>query len=104
MDFSITNLIAVLISTFFTGESLLSPTATRVSASLIFFIFSSKFNMCDVAPEYTRNVSMSWFLFDVFAIKSFSYITSYVSFFADYFSAFSFCINTFLRDCLLCNN
>ena len=54
---------------------LLYPTVTCVSASLRFVIFSSKSTMFYVTPESTINVSLSWFLFEVFAINSLSKIT-----------------------------
>ena len=50
---------------------LLSPTVTRVLASLRFVMFSSDFAICDVAPESAIVIFMSCYWFDVFAIDIF---------------------------------
>ena len=49
----------------------LSPTATLVSVSCMFVVFYLFVTMCDVAPEFTINVSLSYLFINPFAIYIF---------------------------------
>ena len=84
-----TSLIYVLIATFGPVRFILSPKVSCLSDSLRFVIFSSKCTMFDVLPESAINVSLSWSLFDAVMINSSTYITSYMSLFADVLRFFS---------------
>ena len=101
MGLSITSLIAVPIETFLSVRVLISHTVILFSASLRFVIFSSEFNMCDVAPESAINVSLPCYWLDVFVINRLSYIMSSAMLFADYFPPFSSCRNTLICELVI---
>ena len=71
---------------------------------LEFCHISSCFTMCNVAPESAIILLLSCSWFDVLAINSLFYITSFVKNLQIIFPHFSSCINPFLRDWSFFNN
>ena len=103
-QFSVASLIAVPITTFTPESVLLSPMVTHVSASLSFFMFSSEFNICDMASESVIHASLSYSWFDIFAINSSSHITFSVTLYIDHFSTFAYFSDPFLQKYSIWNN
>ena len=89
---------------FVPGSVLLSPMVTRVSESLRFVIFSSKFTICDVTLESTIKVLLSCSWFDVFVINIYHRLRLILRCVQIIFPHFSSCSNHFLRECSLGNS